>query len=154
MFKGIDKKQNRISAFWKNVVRVRGGCFEWTGCKTQHGYGSFYFDGWKASHRVSWMIHHGKVPKGLCVLHRCDNPSCVRESHLFLGTHKENMLDKVRKGRQTRGENINLARLTEPQVLEIRKLKGVVSQLKIAEMFKTNRTNVWYIQTYRTWKHV
>jgi hypothetical protein len=51
------------------------------------------------AHRYSWQIAFGEIPSGLCVLHRCDNPSCVRHDHLFLGTQAENMRDRIRKGR-------------------------------------------------------
>ncbi|MDH4038938.1 MAG: HNH endonuclease [Candidatus Krumholzibacteria bacterium] len=50
---------------------------------------------------MSWRIHYGEIPAGLCVLHRCDVRHCVRPDHLFLGTRTDNMRDKVEKGRQT-----------------------------------------------------
>ena len=54
------------------------------------------------THRVSWILTFGEIPDGLFVLHRCDNPPCLNPQHLFLGTHLENIADKISKGRQTR----------------------------------------------------
>jgi hypothetical protein len=49
--------------------------------------------------RVSWQIHCGEIPAGLQVLHKCDNPRCVRPDHLFLGTIADNVHDMLAKGR-------------------------------------------------------
>ena len=57
------------------------------------------------AHRMAWELEHGPIPGDLWVLHRCDNPPCVRLDHLFLGTHADNMADKVAKGRQARGDD-------------------------------------------------
>ena len=64
------------------------------------------------------MIEYGRIPNEMEVMHKCDNPSCVRIDHLKLGTHRENIEDMIRKGRKTN------ARLTPSQVVEIRDLKA------------------------------
>lgn len=53
--------------------------------------------------RISWMIHHGLIPDGICVLHKCDTPECTNPDHLMLGTQLDNIADCVRKNRQTSG---------------------------------------------------
>ena len=67
-------------------------------------------------HRLEWEKHYGKIPKGICVLHKCDNPPCHNIEHLFLGTKADNMRDKTWKGR---GKNPN-QRMTIVQVKEMR----------------------------------
>lgn len=87
--------------FWSNVtVGEPNACWPWTGRVSRDGYGRIKGLGqsWVAS-RLSWTIHFGDVPAGLVVCHRCDNPPCVNPAHLFLGTHKDNAQDSVRKGR-------------------------------------------------------
>ncbi len=67
-------------------------CWEWVGCKSADGYGRFYYKGrdWRA-HRLSFLLATGKEPE--VVMHRCNNPACVRPSHLQAGDSKENLLD-------------------------------------------------------------
>jgi len=60
-------------------------------------------------------------PKGKCVLHKCDNPSCVNPAHLIVGTKGDNNRDRARKGRSNRGSDRYCAKLTEQKVREARK---------------------------------
>lgn len=85
--------------FWANVQKG-DGCWKWTGA-TRHAYGVICKTGRRQSyaHRVAWEIQRGPIPVGLCVLHRCDNPLCVRADHLFIGTQLENIADRSSKGR-------------------------------------------------------
>jgi hypothetical protein len=78
-------------------------CWAWTAA-THEGYGVFIVPGSEEyreqrAHRLSWTLANGPIPEGLQVLHRCDNPACVRVDHLFLGTHTDNMRDMVAKNR-------------------------------------------------------
>lgn len=73
------------------------GCLVWQGRLWNHGYG--YFPGHKLAHRISYLMNVGVIPKGLCVLHHCDNKKCVNPEHLWLGTYKDNNRDKEKKGR-------------------------------------------------------
>lgn len=84
----------------KYQVATDSGCWLWTGAKT-HGYGEVSYKHSKRlrAHRISWTIHHGKIPDGLCVLHKCDTPLCVNPEHLFLGTQADNLKDCYEKGR-------------------------------------------------------
>lgn len=81
------------------VENTLTGCWEYSGFRNADGYGSFrYLDRMRGAHRVSWMLFNGPIPEGLEVCHKCDNPPCFNPEHLFLGTHKENMIDASVKG--------------------------------------------------------
>lgn len=85
--------------FWSKVDDS-GDCWLWTANRTPLGYGRFSFNGEpQKAHRVAWILTHGEIPQGLNVLHRCDNPPCVRTTHLFIGTIMDNCHDMMRKGR-------------------------------------------------------
>jgi len=89
--------------FWSKVRKAKG-CWVWQAGGHKFGYGEFHLGGgsnYVRAHRFSWVLANERpVPKGMSVLHRCDNPLCVRPSHLFLGSQRDNVLDMVQKGRQ------------------------------------------------------
>src|SRR5579885_1586253 len=120
-----------VSAFWAMVNKSSvDGCWEWCGAKYTNGYGRFspYHHLSYGAHRVSYTLSFGSIPQGLLVLHRCDNPPCVRPDHLFIGTAKDNALDRAKKGRGKNrpmpGEHNPIAKLTATDVRCIRELQG------------------------------
>lgn len=92
-----------LTRFW---VRVDQGaddeCWPWIGGRMKKGYGVFWPRKGRpeGAHRVSWELHHREsIPRGMQVLHSCDNPPCVNPRHLWVGTCADNMRDKSEKGR-------------------------------------------------------
>ena len=85
--------------FWSKVLKTPT-CWIWIATRNTTGYGQFsLFGKLVVAHRVSYELSKGPIPTGLRVLHHCDNPPCVRPSHLWLGTQKMNMEDASSKDR-------------------------------------------------------
>lgn len=104
-----------IARFMTKVHRrTLNECWPWKAGTNLNGYGQMRV-GFKkiGAHRLSWEIHNGSIPHGMHVLHCCDNRLCVNPSHLFLGTHADNMRDRVAKNRSARGERHG--RYTHPE---------------------------------------
>lgn len=142
---------------WSAYVTRGAGCWEWSGYKDPNGYGRLSIDNRPIlAHRVSWEIHRGPLTSADHICHRCDNPSCVRPEHLFLGDHAANMADKMAKKRHrygvSRGEAHGCSKLTIEQVHEIRAAEGTVSD--IARRFQMSRTQVRDIRERRSWRYV
>lgn len=123
----------------------------------RHGYPKISFNQQpiNASH-ASFQLYNGEIPKGMFVLHKCDNPACINPKHLFLGTQRDNMKDMASKKRSTYGSKNPTAKLNEEQVLEIKRLLSEtnLSQQKIAQLFNVDRKIVSGIKNGKIWKHV
>lgn len=149
------------SRFWPKVDKS-GDCWMWTAAKIPTGYGrlrrSKKDDGWAYAHRVSWEIHNGPIPSGLCVLHKCDNPPCVNPEHLWLGTMADNMRDRDRKGRQARGrrmaESTGKRKLTEQQAIEILSLRPFATAREVSAMYPVSIPSIFSIWGGHSWGHL
>lgn len=155
--------------FWSRVLRGEG-CWEWQGARNQDGYGTLWVNRRKVrAHRVAWGLSVGEIPRGLLVLHRCDNPPCCNPAHLWIGTHADNSADMVAKGRarggangglggplpydvQPRGERSGSARLTEGNVRAIR--ASSLPQGELGELYGVSGVAIWKARSRKTWAHV
>jgi hypothetical protein len=138
-------------------VKRGPGCWEWTSAKNAFGYGVLRVgDGNTLAHRLAWTFARGKIPAGQYVLHRCDNPGCVRPSHLFLGTLADNNADMDAKGRRInsppRGEENGMAKLTAAKVRMIRRSKATGAVL--AQRLNVTQTTISSVRRRHAWRDV
>lgn len=145
-------------ARFASMHTVGDACWEWLGWKNKDGYGRLRIGGRKVvlAHRLAWWITHGD-PGKMLVCHHCDNPSCVRVDHLFIGTAKDNWRDMISKGRMkfVRGEKIGTAKLTQKQVTLIREeyTRGGVRQSDLALRYGVSQSSVQLILAAKNWAH-
>jgi hypothetical protein len=134
------------------LTQESDGCWEFSQIGGVHGCGYFHINRktYRAS-RVAWRIFYGKWPTKW-VLHKCDNPSCVRPDHLFEGTHRDNMQDASRKGRLPWGERNWNSRLTLSQVKQIIKLKSKFKQAILGRYFGVKAKTISAIQRGTRWR--
>jgi hypothetical protein len=149
------KRESDIDRFWAKIYCMDNGCLEFMGSRSPKGYGSFHARGRNnfPAHRFAWVCKNGPVPKGMCVLHRCDNPACCNVRHLFLGSNTDNVADKVNKSRQAKGSK--LGKVTDDIVRQIRartKRHGMISET--ARELGLDASTVWSIYHGDTWRHV
>ena len=141
-----------IDRFWRNVEKT-DGCWNWTAHLNSKGYGRLWAQRklWQA-HRFSYFITHGPIPDGLFVCHRCDNPRCVRPSHLFLGTCLDNSQDMSKKGRAAWGEKCSHSKLRQIDVENIRNLHAEgISVAQIAQRYGMSRQQIYNIIDRKHW---
>lgn len=147
--------------FWSyTVTGPTNKCWEYRGDVDDVGYGRVTIAGKKMrTHRFSYMIHHDLTPEdmnGIVIRHTCDNRACVNPSHLLPGTITDNHKDMVERGRHTIGERHPGVKLTEHQVLEMRRLFDghIFNQAQLAEVFNIHPATVHDIVRRKAWKHI
>lgn len=134
------------------------GCWLWKG-STSRGYGRAKINGeiW-SSHRLSYSVFISPIPKNKIVCHNCpkeDRPLCCNPEHLWLGNNASNSNDMVKKGRSLKGEKNNQAKITENDVIEIKRmlLEGI-SSIQICKKLRLSTHIVSKIKRNKTWRHV
>lgn len=152
----------RTAGFWDKVSPPdESGCMLWRG-ETRYGYGIIrsYIEGKLhryMAHRISYEMARGEIQPGMVICHRCDNPPCVNPDHLFSGTQADNLTDMRLKGRaaSTAGEKSALAKLTNDNVLDIRRLCSIgVKAKEIAAQFGISHWTVYNIKYRTRWSHL
>lgn len=136
--------------FWNKVSKGKDDeCWNWTGC-TVIGYGVLKNHSKPIkTHRASWIIHFGSIPKGMCVCHKCDNKLCCNPNHLFLGTFADNNHDRDKKGRG-RGTFLSDA---DKQSIQKEYQWRTVTLKQLATKYKVTISYIWRItrqNTHRT----
>jgi len=144
-------RRNDLSDFWKQIEK--GGpndCWIWKGPVQTGGYGRFGYKGVHYStHRLAYILANGKIPKGMHVCHKCDNPPCCNPAHLFLGSRSDNRIDCVLKGRDPK------AKLNPQKVLEIRSLRvNGMSTRNIAKQINISRWVVKDVLDGKKWNYI
>jgi len=146
-----------IERFWRRVRKTKT-CWLWTGPKIRNGYGQLGDGdgGYVKAHRYSWEFRYGPIPDGMFVLHTCDNPSCVRPDHLFLGTAADNNEDARLKGRLAHSERNGNAKLTAAIVTAMRAeyAAGGVFVRELAEKYNVSSSTADHAIRRITWQYV
>lgn len=136
--------------FWSKVdILDRESCWNWIGCVSGFGHGRFNYDGKSMiASRMAWILSGQSIPRGLYVLHKCDNPKCCNTDHLWLGTKKDNTQDMMKKGRQSD----SCKTLTPDAVGSIRQSNKTGPEL--ASEYGVAYCTIWKVKTRRTWGHI
>lgn len=134
-------------------------CWIWLGARCSDGYGSLALRGKSISaHRFIYIVVFGSIPDGAHVLHKCDNPSCVNPFHLFIGSHKENMIDRDSKGRckDNRGMKNGRSKLSNDDIEMIRFLStGKFGEKEmLARQFGVSGVLIGKIIRKELWAHL
>lgn len=140
---------------FNNMFTHSRKCWIWNFRKNEDGYGELFVDGKKQkAHRISYQLFKGDIPKGLFVLHKCDNPSCINPDHLFLGTNADNMNDMKLKGRASRlvGSLNGRAKLTDKSVQDIRQDNRRI--IDIANDYSVSFSLISKIKRQEIWRHI
>lgn len=147
----------------KRYKVMPNGCWEWQGALNSTGYGTVGVGSKRKGTNRTWLTHRlayeifvGPIPPGMNILHRCDNPSCLRPDHLFPGTDADNVADMMAKRRHNtiRGSKIGTSILDEKIVRKIKRLLGYRNDGILARQFKISDSTVSDIRHGRSWKHV
>ena len=152
-----DRYCSTFCKIYYNSEKKESGCREWKLQKSKDGYGRVRVGNRIVNaHRQIYEMHHRiKLPFDIKVCHKCDNPSCVNIEHLFAGTHSENMLDCVAKGRhpdKTGGKN-GCAKLDWQKVYEIReKYNNGKLRAEIAREYGVTYMTIQHIIRNNTWR--
>lgn len=149
-------------------VPPESGCWAWPMSTDTYGYGIVYISSGGTrrrakAHRLSYQMHNGPIPDGLVVRHSCDNPRCCQPQHLLVGTMADNTGDMLSRKRHSHGSSHNVprgerhtqAKLTESEVIQIRRLsqQGLTAQA-LADRFGVSRGHVAHILRRRVWKDI
>ena len=142
--------------FWEKVGQsTTNDCWLWAGPQAK-GYGVLNIGGKNAkAHRISYILHYGEIPERKIVCHHCDTPLCCNPQHLFIGTHRDNVHDKLTKGRYRHGSVIRHRKFTDDEVVKIRELANQgYSYAAIARLFPVGKSQIRNIVLRLSWAQI
>ena len=132
-----------LNRFWSKVnKRGKDECWMWIAYRYKDGYGRFRLRSiTQYAHRVAWELTNGPIPKGKCILHKCDNKGCVNPNHLYLGTYSDNVYDRYKRNPESYPGN---PKLSIKEVQRIRELYStcLYSLEYLACMFNCGSTTI------------
>jgi hypothetical protein len=159
----LEKHRNRTSKkptspLFKEIryeITDKGCCICTSHCRRNEYPAAMIGGKFQSIHRFLCELAHGELEEGMVVRHTCDNPACIRVSHLIPGTHADNVKDKMERGRGPTGEQNPLSKLKEVDVRRIRAyLDNGVGVAEIARKFGVDRCTIGDIKAGRTWGHI
>lgn len=152
--------RNKIAAERLAAYTERAGkCLVWTGALNNKdrtkGYGTMRIRGkLRFVHQLAYELAYGSIPINKVVRHTCDNRLCCEPTHLILGTHKDNTQDMVARGRSAKGGTHGRSKLTEKDVINIKKQLATRTHLSLAQEYNVAESTISAISRGITWKHV
>jgi hypothetical protein len=137
--------------FWNKMDKSNSdGCWVWSGIVDYKGYGKIKFNNKRyKTHRLAYILTNGEICDNLLVCHKCDNPPCCNPDHLFLGTNQDNIIDCLKKDRQT------ASKLKTSDIASIRKLREEGHDAKvIANLFNVTPQAIREVLNGKRWYYI
>ncbi len=144
-----------LGRFWSRVQRGDPAeCWLWQGYCNPAGYGQIKIDRrMKGAHRLAyWLSGQGELPPGAVVRHLCNCPQCVNPAHLAVGSHQDNVRDRVLAGRSATGERNGRSKLTAEAARSIRAAQGSASASELAARYGVHSRAIYLIWEGRNWR--
>lgn len=148
--------------FYGNIARDASGCWIWKGAKDSNGYGHINFGRrlrHQRTHRISYLMHVGS-PGRLLVLHKCDVRACVNPDHLYLGDHRDNTIDSIKRKKfvYLRGQDNGHSVLSDKSAAFIKShykpRHARFSGAALAVKFDVARSTIYAIANNQNWRHL
>ena len=147
-----------MKRFWDKVDKPTPlGCWVWTGCRHEFGYGRFGLNGETVyAHRLAYELTNGSIPKGQYVRHMCDTPACCNPAHLVLGTQAENLKDMQNRGRDRyKGEQNGQSKMTDTGVKALRQRRSEgTTYRQLGKEFGISYSQAHAICNDNQWRHL
>jgi hypothetical protein len=166
----ISRFWNGIDCFGPKIPNMEEPCWTWTGPRQEKNldrYGKVTYGGYTyLAHRISYEIFNEEISDGKLVCHHCDNPSCCKPDHLFIGTRKDNAQDYLSKfkfpkrGRHPTqfGVKIAVSKLNDDWIRFMRQVYVYGDRSfgikPIAAYFGVSEVCVHRVVNRVTWRHV